>query len=124
MSSGMSETSQNRVEDELTPRAGNKVQLPDGFLRRVIDQHVHLVNMPRIGLRPPGQPLTVEELEFLVDTAYWASLRANEGRITKASLAIGDCPAEGPILFAEPVELNESEIAKLAPAVPPGGCIL
>lgn len=99
----------------------------DDSVGRIHDQLAHLLKI-KSGMPHAGdtvQLLTREEISVLIETAFWASLRSNEGRTTRVCVTVSapknfhDATA-----FAEPVAYEESQIAKLAPAVPGGGCLL
>jgi hypothetical protein len=75
-----------------------------------------------VAARPePGAraPLPAEqEVAALIDAAFWASLRREEGFVPKISLAL--LPPEqsaSPLRFARPVSLTAADLARLAPAV-------
>ncbi|MEP6778811.1 MAG: putative sensor domain DACNV-containing protein [Gemmatimonadaceae bacterium] len=60
----------------------------------------------------------VHEIAAVVDAAFWASLRHEEGFSPRISLAItasntSDCP----LLFSTPIEMTAAALAHLAPAV-------
>ncbi|MFN8061361.1 MAG: hypothetical protein U0Q12_19535 [Vicinamibacterales bacterium] len=67
----------------------------------------------------PVAPLPeVAVIERVIDAAFWASLRREEGYVPKVSLAY--LPAEldpQPLLFAEPLPLLPATLAKIAPVV-------
>lgn len=98
----------------------------DDLVGSIHDQLAHLAKIKNE--LPPAlgrvEPLTQEQISVLVETAFWTSLRSNEGRTTRVSLAVA-APENfrDSIAFGEPVA-EESQIVKLAPAVPPGGCLL
>lgn len=57
-------------------------------------------------------------IETIIDTAFWASLRREEGYSPKISLAfISPEQAGQPLMFETPLPLNPSNLSKLAPAV-------
>jgi len=57
-------------------------------------------------------------LEAMVDAAFWASLRREEGLTPKISLALLSSEQAGvPLLFEHPLPLTPAGLAKLAPAV-------
>jgi hypothetical protein len=96
---------------------------------KIHDQLLHLLKIknqmpPPLAALARGQLLTREQVSMLVDAAFWASLRLKEGRITCFSAAV-TAPESfcAPLLFAVAVPYDESQIAKLAPALPRGGCI-
>jgi hypothetical protein len=68
--------------------------------------------------------LTQEQLSTLIEEAFWASLRSNEGRPTRVRLAVAT-PEQfpGATAFASPLRYEETEIVKLAQAVPLDGCL-
>jgi hypothetical protein len=60
----------------------------------------------------------VAAIEALIDTAFWASLRRQEGYVPKISLAF--LPPERsrqPLLLERPLPLREGALARVAPAV-------
>jgi len=65
----------------------------------------------------PPRP-TAEAIEAIIDAAFWASLRREEGHSPKISLAL--VPPEGtrePLLFERTLPLAPDALARLAPAV-------
>lgn len=61
-------------------------------------------------------------VEKMIDTAFWASLRKEEGNATKISLAfLPPSQAGKPLLFAQPLPLNPKTLSKLAPGVERAG---
>jgi hypothetical protein len=67
------------------------------------------------GLAPTPDAATVEAV---IDAAFWASLRREEGRPPKISLAyLPPEQAEPPLMFARTLPLTPGALAKLAPAV-------
>jgi hypothetical protein len=57
--------------------------------------------------------------------AFWASLRTNEGRATQFSATlVGRHHHPGAIAFADAIPFEEAQIAKLAPALPPGRTVV
>lgn len=71
------------------------------------------------------QPLTRGQIALLVETAFWASLRSNEGRTIYVCVSV-TAPENfrDAVTFAAPVTYDELQIVKLAPAVPPDGCLV
>jgi hypothetical protein len=66
----------------------------------------------------PSELPDVGAMESLIDAAFWASLRREEGYIPRVSLAL--LPPERvarPLLFESPLPLNPSALVKVAPAV-------
>lgn len=69
----------------------------------------------RIDLGPEPD---VADIEAIIDTAFWASLRREEGATPRVSLALLPPAAAGhPMTFALPLPLRAAALAKLAPAV-------
>ena len=67
------------------------------------------------GLAPTPDAATVEAV---INAAFWASLRREEGRPPKISLAyLSPEQAERPLMFARTLPLTPDALAKLAPAV-------
>ncbi|KQS26826.1 putative sensor domain DACNV-containing protein [Dyadobacter sp. Leaf189] len=61
-------------------------------------------------------------IEAIVDTTFWASLRKEEGRSPKVSIAyLPPRDAEHPLVFAETLPLSANTLTKLAPAVERSG---
>lgn len=70
-------------------------------------------------VHPDGGPRpAAAAIETLVDAAFWASLRREEGVSPKISLAYASPEHTGqPLLFAHPLMMTPAALAKLAPAV-------
>jgi hypothetical protein len=65
---------------------------------------------------PPPPPAAL--LEAIIDVAFWASLRREEGRPPRISLALLEPEAAGqPLLFGHRLRLTPQVLIKLAPAV-------
>jgi hypothetical protein len=61
-------------------------------------------------------------IEAIIDTTFWASLRKEEGRSPKVSIAfLSPEDAEHPLIFAETLQLTANTLTKLAPAVERSG---
>jgi hypothetical protein len=100
----------------------NRLFTPEGaFVGRIHDQLAYSASIKNPAF-PSVQLLSREQLSVLIETAFWASLRSNEGRSTRVSLAVvAPDNYRDALEFAAPISYDESQIAKLAPAVPPGG---
>src|SRR5713226_6093634 len=98
----------------------------DDSVDRIYEQLAHLVKIrsgmpPAVGSAPL---LTRERLSVLIETAFWASLRSNEGRTTRVCVTVAAPESfHDKVAFATPLAYDESQIAKLAPAVPRGSCL-
>ena len=74
---------------------------------------------------PSLETMTPDQLAGFIEVAFWASLRTNEGRPTHFSATLVTRhrhPAA--IAFADPIPFEEEQIAKVAPALPPGGTLV
>lgn len=61
---------------------------------------------------------SADAIEGIVDAAFWASLRREEGYVPKISLAfLRPEQTLAPLLFERPLSLGPASLAKLAPAV-------
>jgi len=73
----------------------------------------HDPGLPPLELLPDAQAI-----EALVDTAFWASVRREEGYIPKISLAfLRPIDEIQPLIFAQPLPLDPSALTRLAAAV-------
>jgi hypothetical protein len=62
--------------------------------------------------------IDVASIEAMIDAAFWASLRHEEGYISKISLAfLRPEETEHPLCFERPLPLDPSVLARVAPAV-------
>ncbi len=81
----------------------------------------HFVRHAVSSLMPPGQRLATPEaddIEAVMDAAFWTSLRREEGYVPKISLALlPPGAANKPLLFDRPLSLKPATLAKVAPAV-------
>ena len=65
---------------------------------------------------------TARIIETIIDTTFWASLRKEEGRSPKVSLAfLAPEDAHYPLIFGEKLPLTANTLTKLAPAVERSG---
>lgn len=98
----------------------------DVIIGQIQDRLADLVKI-KIGGAFAGvvQPLTREQLSVLIETAFWAGLRSDEGRTTRVSVAaVSPENFHDAVKFETPVAYDEPHITKLAPAVPRAGCLL
>jgi len=90
--------------------------------------HERYMAMHNIGGWKNGEPLTASNFAALIEAAFWASLRADEGRSTRVQLrvlprgvdALPNLALESPQAVAD----AEKSIAKLAPAISVQGSIV
>lgn len=86
----------------------------------------HFVKLLANALLQGGQDLAPEppstDIEAIMDVAFWASLRKEEGRSPKVSLTYLPPQLAGqPLLFEERIPLTADVLTKLAPAVERSG---
>ena len=63
-----------------------------------------------------------KNIEVIVDAAFWASLRKEEGHSPKISLAFLPPPQAGnPLLFKQPIALTPNSLVKIAPGIERAG---
>ena len=78
----------------------------------------HWAAAARLNGSPPAPPPSAELIETVIDVAFWASLRREEGRPPRISLALLAPEATGqPLRFAQRLRLTPQVLIKLAPAV-------
>ena len=85
-------------------------------VREVFARHLEVASL---GPAPEPAPLPdTDEIEALIDTGFWTSLRREEGYVPIISLALLD-PEDAPsaLRFAVPLALKPATLAKVAPAV-------
>jgi hypothetical protein len=88
---------------------------------RIHAQFEYLLNNPALAIfSKPNHRITREQLSTLIEIAFWASLKGNEGRTTRVRLTViaPEHIPRGATVFATPVAYEESTIVKLSPAVP------
>lgn len=86
----------------------------------------HFIKLLATALEQGGQDLAPEPslnvIEAIIDVAFWASLRREEGRSPKVSLAyLPPQLAEQPLIFEERILISPYVLTKLAPAVERSG---
>jgi hypothetical protein len=70
------------------------------------------------GRDPLAHVPDVRTLEQIIDAAFWASLRREEGYIPRISLAyLSPDQSDRPLLFERPLVLGATSLARVAPAV-------
>jgi len=81
------------------------------FVRRWADADIH-------GQDHLATPPQAETIEAMIDAAFWASLRREEGYIPRVSLAfLSPEQAVQPLLFERPLPLDPAALTRVAPAV-------
>jgi hypothetical protein len=79
---------------------------------------VHSASARAAGLERLAQMPDGSTIETMIDAAFWASLRREEGVSPRISLAFVSPEQAGmPLRFREPLPLHPAALAKLAPAV-------
>lgn len=79
----------------------------------------HIASALAAGANPhPSAAPDVETIEAIIDAAFWASLRREEGFVPKISLALTN-PDEGhqPLVLEQPLPLSTTSLVRVAPAV-------
>lgn len=93
-------------------------------MMEAIDQIAHLKKIMSTFMRD-AVTLKAADLAALLEGAFWASLRHDEGRQTRFHINISGATSRSDSLtFAEPVSYTPTNIARLAPAAPPSGSLL
>lgn len=82
----------------------------------------HFAKMRTVASTPAGHPALapplVDDIEALLDTAFWASLRREENYLPRISLALlPSGQAQQPVLFATPLPFAPVGLVRVAPAV-------
>jgi hypothetical protein len=78
----------------------------------------HIAQLKQSGSKRVSVIPTATVIEAIIDAAFWASLRKEEGRSPKISIAL--TPPEDniqPLIFKSPVKFTPKNLTKLAPAV-------
>lgn len=82
----------------------------------------HLAEARQRGERHLASLPPIDAIAALVDAAFWASLRHEEGYAAKISLAfLAPGQAPQPMIFERPLPLDPAALAKVAPAVERAG---
>src|SRR5947209_7817278 len=64
----------------------------------------------------------ITAIEALIDAAFWASLRREEGYVPRISLAfVSPSDSVHPLIFERPLALDPATLTKVAPAVERAG---
>ena len=86
-----------------------------------VREHFALHLESAAAFRAPGprqHPPHLEDIEAIVDAAFWASLRREEGYVPRISLALAPPEhADRPLLFDRSLTLDAATLTKVAPAV-------
>jgi hypothetical protein len=78
----------------------------------------HLAEARRRGEEQLAAEPDAQTIEAIINATFWASLRPEEGRFPKISLAfVSPKQAGWPLMFEQPLSLNAEILTKLAPAV-------
>jgi hypothetical protein len=78
----------------------------------------HVMELEMRGAPQVGRVPEIDAIEAMIDRAFWASLRREEGYVPKISLVL--LPPEdvsSPLLFERPLPLSPASLARIAPAV-------
>ena len=89
-----------------------------------IEQHFNHLHGAAIALGEDGlaaQP-NKDQIENLVDVAFWTSLRKEEGHLPKISVAfLSPDQTANPLVFEQPLAFNADTVSKLAPGLERAG---
>ena len=78
----------------------------------------HLAHARERGEQHLAPQPDAKTIEAIIDAAFWASFRPEEGRFPKISMAyLSPEHTKGPLLFERPLRLTRTVLTKLAPAV-------
>lgn len=100
------------MPDPRYPSAHDVAPRVQAHFARVLD------SSPRLGGPRMPAPPSLEDVEALVDTAFWASLRREENYLPRISLALLPAELAGqPLLFASPLDFDPVRLVRVAPAV-------
>jgi hypothetical protein len=78
----------------------------------------HLSDARARGESHLAEPPEIDAIEAIIDAAFWASLRREEGYVPKISLAlVPPDERDHPLLFERPLPLAPTALTRLAPAV-------
>ncbi len=81
----------------------------------------HIEEAAARGLAVADVP-TVDAIQAIIEAAFWASLRREEGYMPKVSLAyVAPEQATNPLRFAQPLTLDAAVLTRIAPAVERAG---
>jgi len=103
-----------------------KISVDDEAVVRIYENLKSFVNAFRQGRMPRGGSgsISLSELVAFLEPSFWASLRSNEGRPTRfCATPVTPDVAVDAIAFKNAIPFNEVELAKIAPAMPPSGCL-
>src|SRR5690349_5292635 len=83
---------------------------------KIHDQFAHFAAVAAPGI--PWDMASADDIEAIVDAAFWASLRREENYLPRISLALlRPDQAMKPILFDKPLPLGPVALVRVAPAV-------
>ena len=91
-----------------------------GIVAPTVEKHFakHIAQAKQLGETGLAQSPDAKTIEAIVDATFWASLRPEEGRFPKISLAyVSPQQLTQPLLLERPLPLTPDVLTKLAPAV-------
>ncbi len=94
--------------------------LPARMVAPVVEAHFkkHLAEAEALGRHPLAAAPDAALIEAVIDIAFWASLRREEGHSPAVSLALlQPSESEKPLIFGQKIRLTPYNLAKLGPAV-------
>jgi hypothetical protein len=82
----------------------------------------HLADARQRGQKALASLPDTTAIEAIIEAAFWASLRREEGYVPRISLAfVGPDEAERPLIFERPLPLDPGALTRVAPAVERAG---
>lgn len=99
------------TRDPAYPAARAAAPAVEAFFRRHMDEEAARGDLPLAPAPDAGS------IEAIVDAAFWASLRSEEGVRPRISLAFLPPGGNQPLAFERPLPLAPDRLARLAPAV-------
>src|SRR5438093_4297651 len=107
----------------ISPMAGGAYLAARTVAPRVEDHFARHLDVARQrGQEPVASLPDARTIEAIIDAAFWASLRREEGYVPKISLALlAPSQATRPLVFEQPLPLGASALARVAPAVERAG---
>src|SRR3989449_4245323 len=111
------------LSTRISPMTGGAYPAARTVAPRVEDHFARHLDVARQrGQEPVASLPDARTIEAIIDAAFWASLRREEGYVPKISLALlAPSQATHPLIFEQPLPLGASALARVAPAVERAG---
>ena len=107
----------------MTPTSGETYPAARSVAPRVHAHFARYLDVARQqGIMPVATLPGVDQIEMMIDVAFWSSLRREEGYVPRISLAfVAPDQAAYPLTFERSLALGATGLARLAPAVERSG---